>query len=188
MKVKHYNYGRGPSTPWGRADTVKTHARGVAEVGTPGHGGFRVSRGLATKRMLPEVLKVAIETTGYFWFEEDCAYSLVVLSMTELFEEGLVELARSSAKNWYPDEYELITGEMLSCADSYVLQKRSFENATRDRFVVTSASGSWKDGVPDGMVEVHARRASDGAIRVELVDAKEYDGRGKFGYVLPEAS
>jgi len=180
---KSYQEGKGPSTPWGRAQYSLTFARGVASVGCAGHGGIRVSRGLAKKKILPEVLKAAIETPGYFWFEEDCAYSLVVLSMKDLFfDPQIIESAKNSARNYFPEEYELITGEKVDPKDSYSLQRSAFFASTNDRFVVWSARNK------DGMVEVHARRASDKAEQTAMVSKEDYDGRGEFGYILPIAS
>jgi len=187
-ETKWYPEGRGPSTPWGSAQYIKPFGRGIGECGTAGHGGVRVSRALAEKTMLPAVLKQAIVRKDYYWFEEDCAYSLVVLSFPERFEEKAHEYAHAAAKNWFPDEYTLLTGNAVALEESHTLQRRKFEAETRDRFVVCSASGDWKEGVPAGMVEVLAKRASDGARVTALVPADEYQTRGKFGYVLPEAA
>lgn len=186
--VKSYPEGRGPHTPWGSGQYSKPFGRGIAEIGTAGHGGIRVSRALAEKNMRPEILKVAIEQGDYYWFEEDCAYSLVVLSFPERFEEKHHNYAHGAAKSWYPEEYTLITGQPVALEESHVLQERKFKAETRERFVVRSACGSWKEGVPEGMVEVHARRASDGAEKVSLVTDDEYKTRGKFGYVLQAVS
>lgn len=188
MSTTSYPEGRGPHTPWGSAQYVKTFGRGIAECGTASHGGVRVSRGLAEKVMLAAVLKQAIKQGGYYWFEEDCAYALVVLTFPDRFEEKHHEYAHNAGKNWYPELYTLITGKPVALEESYTLQKRKFEAETHDRFVVRSASGDWKEGVPKGMVEVLARRASDGAEKTELLPADEYKTRGKFGYVLAEAS
>ena len=188
MNVKSYPDGKGPSTPWESGQQVKTVARGVAEVGTASHGGMRVSRGLATRRMKPEILACAIERSGYFWFEEDCAYALVVLSMPELFEAKMVESAKASAKTWNPDEYTVLTGEPVVVEESYTLQRRAFEAETKDKFVVRCAWGDWEDDVPKGMVKVFSRRDSDGAERYGLVNAVDYNTRrSKFGYVLADA-
>lgn len=186
--IKSYPEGKGPWTPWGSGQYSKPCGRGIAQVGTAGHGGIRVSQGMAEKGMLPAVLKVAIKQGGYYWFEEDCAYSLVVLSFPERFDEKMLEYAHSAAKSWHPDEYTLITGMPVALEESHVLQERKFRAETRERFVVRSACGSWKEGVPEGMVEVHARRVSDGAEKVAMVTADEYQTRGKFGYVLQAAS
>lgn len=175
-----------PSTPWGPGQYVKAIARGVAEVGCAQHGGIRVSRALALRRLRPEILRCAIERKDYFWFEEDCAYMLVVLSLPKLFEPKLIEQAVFTAKSYYPDEYTLLTGEPVADEESYVLQKRRFEEETRGRFVGVSAQGDWAKDVPVGMVKVIARRASDGEELELFVSSEEYAGRSKFGYVCHE--
>ena len=185
--VRHYSDGSrsAPSTPWGPGQYVKTYARGVAEIGTAQHGGIRVSRGLAQKRMIPEILACAIERKQYFWFEEDCAFMLVVLSMPEIFKPELLEAARSSVKSSYPDEYTALTGEAVAVAESYELRRRQFAAETRERFVGYSAQGDWAEGVPKGMVQVCGRRASDKAQTEIFVSSEAYATRGPFGYVLP---
>ncbi len=185
--TRHYSDGarNAPSTPWGPGQYVKTLARGVAEIGTAGHGGIRVSRGLAQKRMLPEILACAIERKHYFWFEEDCDYMLVVLSMPEIFPPELLGAARTSVKGWHPDEYTTLTGEAVAVEESYVLQQRRFKTETHERFVVRAAWGDHTDGVPKGMVKVLGCRASDNAEKEALVSSEDYAKRGKFGYVLP---
>ncbi len=186
--VRHYSDGArsAPSTPWGPGQYVKTFARGVAEIGTAGHGGLRVSRGLALRTMRKEILACAIERRDYFWFEEDCDYMLVVLSMPEVFPPETQDAAQASVKTWHPDEYTALTGEAVAVEDSYVLQQRRFKTETHERFVVTAARGDWAEGVPEGMVGVSARRASDGAEKEAVLSSADYATRGKFGFVLPD--
>jgi hypothetical protein len=185
--TRHYDYReKRPSTPCGPADYVKPIARGVAEVGTASHGGMRVSRALAQKRFDARVLALAIEGKRHFWFEEDCAYALVVLTMPELFNEHQIFFAKNAVKNYYPDEYTIITGEEVLLQESYVLQKRQFEAQTRDRFVVYSAVGDWAQGVSKGMIRAWARRATDGEKREFLIPEKMIQSSKTFGYVVDE--
>lgn len=187
--IRSYRDGdkRATSTPWGPAQYVKTFARGVAEVGCSQHGGLRVSRALALKVFDPKVLACAIERTRYFWFEGDCAYMLVVLMMPELFEDRVREQATFTVKDYYPDEYTIITGESVALEESYVLQKRKFEADTKCRFVAQAAYGDWAEGVPKGMVKVLAKRASDGVKKEFVIPCEEYKNRSRFGYVFQEA-
>jgi len=185
---KQYQEGQGPSSPWGRVQFSKTYGRGVTMVSTAGHGGFRVSQGLVEKKFLPEVQAAAIKRSGYYFFEEDCDYALVMLSLPWMFVPAELEAARASGKDWNPELFKLITGEDVSLEESCVLRRRAFETETHNRFVGVSASGSWKEGVPEGMVEVIGRRVSDGAEKTILVSADTYKARGKLGYVFPEAA
>ena len=120
------------------------------------------------------------------WFEEDCAWAAVALAFPELFEAEQVKAAHSTTKNYNPDEYTLATGEAVDPADSWVLRKRVFYNENHERFVVTSACGSWHARCPEGKVLCTAQRSSDGATREALVDQADYDARGEFGYVLSD--
>jgi hypothetical protein len=89
------------STPWGKSDYIKKYTRGIAFLATPGHGGFRVSKKLALKKIPAEMIRVAsINMGNYFWFEEDCAWSVVAISFPEVFPD-LIETAKKSFDRWY---------------------------------------------------------------------------------------
>lgn len=189
-QTQHYN-GNGPSTPWGRADSLETYRRGIAFVSTPRHGGFRVARSLAERTFPPQVLDATIFSSGYYWFEEDCMAAFVALAFPNLDLGIEVPAAAKVAKTYYPDEYTALTGEPVSLEESWVLRKRQFEEETREKFVGYSAVGGpgVRDGVevPAGMVLAWAKRASDGAKKRVLVDVDAYEARGEFSYVLTGA-
>jgi hypothetical protein len=171
------------STPWGRADFATKHGRGVIEYSCPGHGGVHLSTTRNTS-----VHPAWRNADG--WYEEDCEYAIVVLSFPELFPHDVVVSARSSAKDWFPHQYATITGLPVAVEESYVLRKEAFEAAHANDWVVTSASGSWADGVPEGFVGVHAQvggRYTNNAGRRFLVPEAEYATRSQFGFVVDPA-
>ena len=61
-----------PYTPWGKAQSVTTIARGVRWVSTASHGGLGVSEALARKVFTAAALAAGFTQGGYVWFEEDC--------------------------------------------------------------------------------------------------------------------
>lgn len=171
----------GTRTPWGTADSSKCLARGVMSYSTPGHGGYHLSSAKNAK-----VHEAWRRKDG--WYEEDCEWSIVALTFPELFTRDL-DLARSCAKNWYPDAYTAVTRLPVALEDSSVLRKRAFEAAHASDYVATSAFGDWAVGVPDGMVGVFASPGGKdrAAEKCFLVPADEYGKRGEFGFVVDVA-
>jgi hypothetical protein len=83
-------------TPWGKADLVEKITRGINFYNTPGHGGFKVSKGLLSK--MP---KQYVNPDG--WYEEDCEWCKVVLAFPEYFEHK-VEGAQKTWDVWFKDD------------------------------------------------------------------------------------
>ena len=97
------DYGMG-SSPWGSIDHKEEIMPGCAWVGTPGHGGLRVSQGLAEHRMTPEGLKASIHQSGYYWFEEDCQWAIAAYEIREVFQFLKCSMADViSALQWNPE-------------------------------------------------------------------------------------
>ena len=93
------------STPWGTAQSAKSFGRGIVLYSTAGHGGFHVSNGLLRK-MAEDMRGDAYAPLG--WFEEDCAWSLVVLSFPERFSLQARLDAVSTARTYYPQQFQRI--------------------------------------------------------------------------------
>jgi hypothetical protein len=78
--------GTGVSTPWGRAQTIRTYARGVKSVMTAGHGGIGITVGVANAACLSHpARKVAELKAGTFWFEEDCLFAVACWELGSTF-------------------------------------------------------------------------------------------------------
>ena len=169
-------------TPWGKSDSSEKLATGVMRYGTPSHGGYHLS-GSANEKVH------ASWRSDDGWYEEDCEWAIVALTFPELFE-GHVEAARKTAKNWSPDGYTATTGETVALEESTVLRERAFYAANEKNFVVVSASGDWKEGVPKGFVECRARLGGHWGVpgseeRTFLVPADEYGtSGGPYGFVI----
>jgi hypothetical protein len=92
-----FNYNKAQNSPWGKVDTVEKYARGFSYIGTPGHGGFRISRGYFEKHAMDKdyLLTQAIVTKSYIYFEEDCAASLF------LFDSGtaILDYCKATGKD-----------------------------------------------------------------------------------------
>lgn len=91
----------GSSTPWGAADHVSMVAPGIYSVGTPSHGGMKVTA--ARNRGIDQRWR----STGGF-YEEDCEQAIPILTYQDEFEKNLVDHAHETARRWYPEKYREI--------------------------------------------------------------------------------
>lgn len=173
---------------WGAIDSADQILPGIWQVSTPSHGGFMLTE--QRQQGVPECLRV-----DGLQYEEDVHWAFVVLAFENEFKAsklplaaGCVELAHSTVRNWHPDRYASFTGKPVPPAESQILRRRAAYEAAIGKLVVTSASGSWADWVPEGKVGVVARTvervdhlgfATYGKPEVKaLVDKASYDGRG----------
>ena len=161
------NVHEGSRTPWGEADYVAQSAPGIMSVGTPGHGGYKLSS--ERNKAIPAALR---NTSG--WYEEDCEAHIVAWVHPEGFPNA--GAAEQGVKNWFPDGYEKATGTVLAPGESSSKDRATWDAAHAGDLVVTSASTSTEH---PGMVEVTARKAGDGASdeRTFLVPSDEYAER-----------
>ena len=72
-------------TPWGVADREYALAPGVVQVTTPSHGGIRVERGVAERRLSEAARSVPFTapTAEAYWYEEDCDVLIVLWEIPE---------------------------------------------------------------------------------------------------------
>jgi len=181
-------------TPWGRAEETINVSEGVDWVITSGHGGLRLKYSALRDAGKLELAKktqtfgVGIVLGRTFFYEEDCGWSIGALLMPEAFDEEKLQRAREVAKNWYPDEYTIVTGEEVQLEESSELQKRVFDESTVNRFVVVAAwsKTSMNPDIPEGSCKVKALRRYDGKEFTTILTKEEYATRGDGFYVFPE--
>jgi hypothetical protein len=75
--------GKGPKTPWGRADTAYFLAPGVVWYSTPGHGGLGIGAQAAKKLLSAKARFLSESWSGAYWFEEDCGWALAFIEHPE---------------------------------------------------------------------------------------------------------
>jgi hypothetical protein len=102
----HTKYNVHTSTPWGAAQAATYFGTGIVMYSTAGHGGFHVAAGLL--KSMPDYLqradRYADGTAG--WFEEDCAWSIVVISFPDRFNAKTRESAISTMQSTYPEAWQ----------------------------------------------------------------------------------
>lgn len=84
--------------PWGPIQSRKAFGPGVEFVETASHGGFRLSRE-RFDAMPPELRRVSFTRNQFY--EEDSAWSAVVLAWPELFTAPTVRAARITFRQIY---------------------------------------------------------------------------------------
>ena len=190
----------GSRSPWGTVDYVSRRAVGITNVGTASHGGVKLSPGRNR-----EVHEVWRRPGG--WYEEDCEWAIVAVTFPECYSPEHAATARTTARNWFPDEYEVVTGERIQPGESYVRDEQIFNAEHAGDWVTTAAIALEEpgavdrivrdDGVTGGfrlvrgeqkMVKVWARiggRSATGPeTRAFLVPADDYATRSRFGFVV----
>jgi hypothetical protein len=90
-----YPYGKGPRTPWGKAQVAYKIDRGVTWYSTPGHGGLGVSGSVARKYLSPQAMASALKSGGSFWFEEDVDWVIPFYEVPK-WEKILAKIAGGS--------------------------------------------------------------------------------------------
>jgi len=81
------------NTPWGVADSVEVIADGIWQVGTPSHGGIKLS--CKRQAMLPANAGLHNFNKALAWWEEDCDWCVPYLVFAEDFKAYLETLSPS---------------------------------------------------------------------------------------------
>ncbi len=170
------------NTPWGQADGVERFVKGINYYSTPSHGGFKVAATLNAK--IPVELR---NDNG--WYEKHCEWAKVAFALPQFFTDYEKKDALRTLIEWFPDEYEALSGETIPEGKSHKKDERLFHERNADNWVVISAITS--DVFP-GMVETYATK---GGLRQKwntppveekrfLVPSEEYSNRSPHGFVL----
>lgn len=191
----------GMGTPWGEADYADRVAPGIGVVGTPGHGGLKLSqqRNAAVD---------PIWRRDDAWYEEDGDQAIVVLTHPDAFTDSHYKQAFDSARNHMPDEFEHVIGQLIKPGESFERDARAFQELHKDDHVTISAqlargpvllhdddSGNTSIDAT-GMVVVRTRVGGHRPNipgqphpeqRTYLVTREEYEARERNGMVIDPA-
>jgi hypothetical protein len=166
------------STPWGASQMAVIYAEGVVSHSTAGHGGFHLSSDRNAK-----VLPLLRNDTA--WYEEDCEWAIVAISFPQLFTGYERSMAEKAVRNTKPDAWEAIHGCKLAEGESWVKDRRAFDQChAADHIVISTIFSDQHSGMTEVIAVVGGdRRASDDERRF-LVPSDEYAGRGRFGFAI----
>lgn len=170
----------GANTPWGPSQGGTLYADDVVFHSTAGHGGFHLSA--ARNAAVHPLLKVA---SG--WYEEDEAWAIVAIAFPHLFTGFERRCAERTVKDSWPDAWETMFGTILAPGESRERDRRAFERAHANDWIVIAAITSDRE---QGFVECIATRGGKRGPSAEerrfLVPTDEYR-IGRFGFVIDEA-
>lgn len=164
-------------TPWGISQGVTVYAEGIESYSTAMHGGFKLS----AKRN-GQVHPLLRATDG--WYEEDCAWAIVAITFPDLFTCFERRCAERSVKDSWPEAWEEISGAVLGPGESYEKDRRAFQAAHAEDWIVVSAiTSDQHQGLIECVATPGGRRGAGTEERRFLVAADEY-AVGRFGFVI----
>jgi hypothetical protein len=150
------NVQEGSRTPWGTADSAHHIAPGIVIVGTPGHGGVKLSP--ERNKKIPPALRNA---SG--WYEEDCeSYIPMMIHAGDMKRPSeSAEDARKRAElgviNWFPEGYERAFNAVLPVGASSQKDQKTWNSLHTNDDIAVSAIGT-----DNGMVVVSVCRGGRG--------------------------
>jgi hypothetical protein len=164
-------------TPWGVSQGASVYAEGVTAHSTAGHGGFKLSA--ERNRRVHPLLR---SRAG--WYEEDAEWAIVAITFPHLFTAFERRCAERTVKDSWPDAWETIFGAILQPGESYEKDRRAFDLAHANDWIVVSAITSTDQ---KGFVECVATLGGGHGAGTEerrfLVPSSEYKV-GRFGFVI----
>jgi hypothetical protein len=170
-------------SPWGSVDHQLDVAPGIALCSTPSHGGVHLDE--EHNAQVPAAFR---NPNG--WYEEDCELNIAIWLWPEAFTstfttdvEVMKAQAADSLREWFPDQWAAMTGEVVTAEQSSIIAEREFSAAHAEDYVSVAAWGSWHDAVPKGKVGIMAtlggrRESGFPGARYFLVDEGLGAGRG----------
>jgi hypothetical protein len=169
-------------SPWGPSQDTHSYAPGIVQVWTASHGGIHL-----TPELNAEVNPAWRNANG--WYEEDCEWAIVALTFPQHFQqvEGMLAEADKSARNYFPDAYEKVTGKTLQAGDSYARDRAVFFAEHHEHWVVVSAIRADEPGQVNVTATLGGRgreRETWDQPRWFRVSKEEYDQRSEHGFVI----
>jgi len=164
-------------TPWGTSQGATIYAEAVECHSTAGHGGFKLSA--ERNRKVHPMLRIK----GGF-YEEDAAWAIVAITFPHLFTGFERRCAERTIMDCWPDAWEAITGTVLAPGESHEKDRRAFEAAHADDWIVVSAiTSDQQSGFVECVATPGGRRGPGTEERRFLVPSGEY-AVGRFGFVI----
>lgn len=165
------------STPWGQSQGATFYAEDIVFHSTAGHGGFHLS-GARNAKVHP-----MLRAAGG-WYEEDEAWAIVAITFPHLFTAFERRCAERTVKDSWPDAWETIFGTVLEPGESRTKDRRAFEQAHANDWIVVSAiTSDHEKGFVEVVATLGGRRGEGTEERRFLVPSQEYEV-GRFGFAV----
>lgn len=131
---------------WGKINYIKKVAEGIQEVRTPGHGGYKLDR-----KHNSVIHPTWRKKSG--WYEKDREYAIVWYTFPEdivkhklMTQNEVISQAVYTLKNYYPDEYEDVTGEKVTAQESRKVAEREFAFKHANDYLVVNPGYTSSNG------------------------------------------
>lgn len=169
-------------TPWGTSQGATVYADGVTCHSTAGHGGFHLAA--ERNRKVHSMLRA-----NGGWYEEDSHWAAVAQAFPEFFTNFENACAERTIRDWYPDAWEAIHGQVLEPGQSSAKDERDFYKRHADDWIVVSAIRSdHEPGFTEVVATLGGDRAGARGTRRYMVSSDEYGiNGGRFGFVIDVA-
>jgi len=167
-------------TPWGISQGMTVYDIGIEKHSTASHGGFKLDR--AMNRLVD-----ASWRNDGGWYEEDNEWAKVAYTFPHLFTELEQKRADQMLRDYYPDEYEELSGVTLSPGESFLKDEREFQRQHENDFVVISAISMDNGTVLCTATRGGVRQMYNGPEIDEvnfIVPLEEYKNRSRHGFVI----
>lgn len=125
----------GMRSPWGTVNSAQMLADGIGTVGTPSHGGIKLSA--KRNHAVPEYMR---QSDG--WYEEDCDWCVpfvvfeadIILAEDEYALKNINDGShKRTFRNHHPDAFEKFYGVELKAGESYMRDEAARRVAIRQQ-------------------------------------------------------
>lgn len=146
------------NTPWGKSDSTTKVMRGLSFVTTPSHGGFMITRKLASEILSQAAILEGRICGQYLAYEEDCDAEVIlweVKKARDLTPSHSEEQIRRSLSAWHVPYLVAVNVIPLEPEWTHYQERQEEDRLRREHGpIIICAWGDWKDGVPKGHVKV----------------------------------
>lgn len=160
---------------WGKVDSKKVIERGIISVSTSRHGGFMISKGVASKKLSEAARKLGVNFGGYLCYEEDILANIIFLEIPEsrkiLLDKLEDEKIITTLSAWVPDYLIERNIKLDQDAYSYFLQRKLDAKLRSEKSsdLIVSAIG-----IDDKIAKVYT--ADDKEHFVDLIEYRNLKG------------
>lgn len=154
-------------SPWGPIQRLKEVASGIWHISTASHGGFY----LAPERQLS--VTPCLRDPSRF-YEEDLQWCVVAICFPHVFALDDVKDAWRRLREFFPDDYEEFTGEILQPGESMHRDQKVWWQTHANSLVATCAYSDNFAWVPAGMIGLIANVGEPGSPRAHLVPPRYF--------------
>ncbi len=176
--LNRHDVDAGVFTPWGLSEHATSYGPEIVFHETASHGGFFLSA--ERNAMVHPMLR-----SKDHWYEEDREWAGVAHAFGIFFTDLERRDAERIIRNWSPDAWEAINEKTLKPGQSHAKDRRAFEAAHAESWIVISAiTSKHRPGYIECVATPGGNRAA--AEQRRFLVAEDDYVVGRFGFVIDE--